>query len=139
VVPRLVELRDRHDPLSVVLDGASPAAALLPDLVAAGFTVRSESNPHGLLVVMGARDMGQACGVLHDAVAGDEAWVWHRGDPILTTALGGAARRDVGDGAWAWARKRSDADICPLVAVTEAVWGLSTAPVVGSGPMVAWR
>lgn len=128
VVPRLLELIERHRPLSVVLDGASPAAALLPELLAAGLTVRSETNPRGELVVMSARDMGAACGGLFDAVAGDAPSLWHRGDPILTAALAGAARRDVGDGGWAFARKRSDADICPLVAFAEAVWGLSTAP-----------
>ena len=51
-------------------------------------------------------------------------------DPIVTTALEGAQRRDIGDGGWGWDRKRSDVDICPLVAVTEAVWGLSMIPVV---------
>jgi hypothetical protein len=137
VVPRLVELVARHDPLAVVLDGASQAASLLPDLARAGFSVRSESDPGGLLVVLGAREMGQACGGLHGGVVGEQAWVWHRGDPILTDALRGAARRDVGDGAWAWARRRSDVDICPLVAVTEAVYGLSVVSDL-TGPMVAF-
>lgn len=130
VVERLQELLERRDIAEIVLDSASPAAALLPDLLAAGLTVRSASNEHGQLVVMSARDMGRACGGLQDGVTGDAPDVWHRGDPIVTTALEGAQRRDIGDGGWGWDRKRSDVDICPLVAVTEAVWGLSMIPVV---------
>jgi len=128
-VARLVDLVGRGDIAGIVLDGASPAAAMLPDLEAEGLTVRSKANPDGLLVVMGAADMAAACGGLQDAVAGDSPDVWHRGDPILTAALTGARRRDIGDGGWGWDRKRTDVDICPLVAVTEAVWGLSVLPI----------
>jgi hypothetical protein len=139
VVARLKELRDRHRPQAVVLDGASPAAALLPDLAKAGFTVRSDSNPRGLLMVMSAAQMGQACGGLADAVAGDAPDFWHRGDPIVTTAIEGAATRDIGDGAWGWARKRSDVDISSLVALTAAAWGLSVQKSVGRQRLVVAR
>ena len=37
-------------------------------------------------------------------------------------AVKGAARRDIGDGLQAWARKNSAVDISPLCAVTLAVW-----------------
>jgi hypothetical protein len=139
VVPRVLELVKRHDPVCVVLDGASPAASLLPELLRGGLVVRSDANPAGVLVVMGARDMGAACGGLFDGIVGDGALIWHRGDRILTDALAGAARRDVGDGAWAFARKRSDVDISPLIAVAAAAWGLVTHAEAAREPLVAWR
>ena len=50
----------------------------------------------------------------------------HLGDQILIGAIAGAGRRDIGDGLWAWSRRKSGTDICPLVAATEALWLLST-------------
>ena len=43
-VGRLLELLERGDIAAIVLDSASPAAALLPDLEAAGLSVRSATN-----------------------------------------------------------------------------------------------
>lgn len=48
--------------------------------------------------------------------------LFHRGQDALTMALVGATARDVGDAGQAWGRKRSDADIECLVAVTYARW-----------------
>ena len=48
----------------------------------------------------------------------------HLGDPILGRSVEGAARRDAGDGAWIWTRRRSDVDISALYAVTLACWEL---------------
>ena len=47
----------------------------------------------------------------------------------VATALDGAGTAVVGDGAWRWARKTSDADISPLVAVTVAGYALQSADV----------
>jgi hypothetical protein len=54
--------------------------------------------------------------------------VRHLGDPLLARAITGAGRRDIGDGLWAWSRRKSDTDISPLVAATGAHWGLSVSP-----------
>ena len=43
----------------------------------------------------------------------------------LLAALKGAVQRPLGD-AWAWSRKSSSIDICPLVAATLALWGASS-------------
>jgi hypothetical protein len=136
LVPRLLELTERHDPVAIVVDGASPAGTEIQALRAEGMTERTTDNPGGQLIVLRAQDMARACGQLYDAIAGDVPDAWHRGDPILTAALLGAARRDIGDGGWAFGRRRSDADISPLVAVTEAHYGLVTSP--DSGPLIAW-
>jgi hypothetical protein len=127
-VGRLLELIDRHEIAGIVVDGGSPAAALLPDLKNAGLTVRSSTEPDGLLIVMGAREVGQAYGGLYDGIAGDAPHIWHRGDPLLTTALNNAVPRSIGDGGKAFGRRSSTGDICPIVAVAQAVWGLSTLP-----------
>jgi hypothetical protein len=102
----------------IICDPSGPAAALLPDLE------RRRIRP----VLMSTREMGAACGGLQDAVtAGIGSWV-HLGQPQVDIALQGAVRRDIGDGGWAFGRKRSadaSVDISPLVAVTIARWGLS--------------
>ena len=138
LVPRLLELVEKHDPVAVVVDGMSPAGTEIQALTAAGLKVRSKDCPSGLLVVLGAMDQARSCGLLHDAIAGDAPSAWHRGDPIVQTALEGAARRDIGDGGWAFGRRRSDVDITPIVVIAEAHYGLAMSPV-SSRPLVAWR
>jgi hypothetical protein len=112
VAPRLIELWERHGPSAIYLDGQSPAASLLPALQAE--LVEVDALTIGRL--------GQACGLLADAVSAEPPTLRHRGDQYLTQALANAAIRDVGDGAWAWKRRDSEADICPLVAVTIAFY-----------------
>lgn len=128
LVPRLVDIVERHRPASIVVDGASPAATEIDALAQHGITRRTESNPHGLLVVMGTQDMARACGQAYDGLAGDAPTMWHRDEPILTAALQCAVRRDIGDGGWALGRRKSEGDISPMVAVIEAAWGLSSVP-----------
>jgi phage terminase large subunit-like protein len=115
-LPAWCEQRKAHRPLGWVLDPAGPVGSLLPDLAAVGV----EPTP------MTARDMGQACEAL--TAAASASAVRHVGDPILTGAIAGAGRRDIGDGLWAWSRRKSGTDICPLVAATEALWLLSKEP-----------
>lgn len=124
LVPRLLELVERHDPVAVVVDGASPASSEIRALKQAGLRVRSDADPSALLVVLAAADMGRACAGLYDATAGDAPDAWHRGDQIVTAALRAAVPRDVGDGGWAFGRRRSDVDISPIVAIAEALAGL---------------
>lgn len=128
---QLVERRVDDLLLPLLVDPRSAAGALIPDLVAAGVEVREVS----------AAELGQACGGLQRAVtearlAGEVDPVSgevlapsgprHTGDELVTEALRGATSADLGDGAWKWTRRRSDVDICPLVSLTLAHWGLST-------------
>lgn len=115
VPARAAEL-GRHDPLDWVLDPAGPAGALLPDLAAAGIVPRQ----------MTGRDMGQACAAFAALV--ENRGLRHLGDLVLQKAVAGAGRRDIGDGLWAWSRRKSDVDICPLVGATGALWALSLVP-----------
>jgi hypothetical protein len=106
----------KHKPLDWVIDPGGPAGALLAELLAVGIEPRQ----------MSGRDLGQACEAFAAAVA-DKA-LRHLGDPLLARAITAAGRRDIGDGLWAWSRRKSDTDISPLVAATGAHWGLSVSP-----------
>jgi hypothetical protein len=64
--------------------------------------------------------------VFFDAV--DQRTLRHLGTLEMTTALRGAVKRPLGD-AWAWSRKSSSVDICPLVAATLAVGQLGSTVV----------
>jgi hypothetical protein len=111
VVGRAAELSDRHGGTWVV-DGSGPAGSLINELEAAGLRVHPVT----------ARELIEACAGLYDRVV--EGRVRFRKHPRLDEAAAGAAKRSVGD-AWAWTRKSASADICPLVAATLAVWGVS--------------
>lgn len=118
VVDRAVELDAKHSPVGWALDPYGPAGGLLSDLKKAGINVTE----------MSARDMGQGCGTLADDVRNGA--LAHREVPTeedpsagpMSRAVAGAGRRDIGDGMWGWLRRRSDADICPIVAATAARW-----------------
>lgn len=73
------------------------------------------------------------CGAFYDAVAAaaqdgtanpDVAYIWHLPQPGLDLAAGCAEKKTLGDGAWAWDRRKSGEDISPLVAATMA-YGLA--------------
>lgn len=106
----------RHRPLDWVIDPAGPAGALLPALAEVGIEPRQLST----------RDLGQACEAFA-ATVGAQA-LRHLADPVLARSIAAAGRRDIGDGLWAWSRRKSQTDICPLVAATIAHWGLSVSP-----------
>lgn len=111
LLERIPELKAKHSPARFICDSAGPAASLIPELEARGVKV----------VATNAAEMARACGVFYDAVI--EGTLRHLGTPELAKAVGGAARRPLGD-RWAWSRKTSTADISPLVAVTLALWAL---------------
>lgn len=109
VIPRLLELRERHGFEEIALDANGPAGALLNDLDRAGIKYRKVKR----------EEHAQACNGL---LAATEAEAFqHIGQDQLTAAAACAVRRIVVD-VWLWARSKSGGDICPLVAVTLARW-----------------
>lgn len=123
VVGRLQEIARNHRPCAVVVDGASPAASLIPDLEEAGFRrppPGGEPDADHLLVVADTKMMTDACANFYDAAVrpGDDPPLSHLGQRVLNRALGSAKKRNLGD-RWAWARK-SGGDISPLVATSLA-------------------
>jgi hypothetical protein len=128
LLPRLIELARAHrlheikraekrGP-AIILDPTSPAGTLIDPLRAAGL------EP----VLMTSREVATSCGDMQDALT--DGTVWHRDTPAVDVAIGGAVRRDLGDGGWALGRRKSAAvsvDITPAVVVFNARWGLTQA------------
>ena len=118
IAARVAELVRAHAPAAVVVDGASPAASLVPELERLGVTV----------TVSGPKDAATGCGLFYDAAT--SGGLRHLGTTELRTALDGAARRPLGD-AWGWSRRKSNVGITPLVAATGAMFGSETNPKGG--------
>jgi hypothetical protein len=109
LVGRCVELNEKWPGSVFAVDGSkrSPVASFVPALKAAG-----------LKVVEIAGDWPAACGEAYDGIV--ERGIRVRRHASLDAAVAGADRRWSGD-AWTWDR-RGDADICPLAAMTAALW-----------------
>lgn len=110
IVPRVLELVERHRPSVVVCDAAGAASSLVYELEQAGVKVQT----------VNAREHAEGCGMLFDLV--EQGRFRHRGQPELAAAIRSAKKRPLG-GAWAWDRKTSIVDISPLVSMTLALWG----------------
>jgi hypothetical protein len=111
--------------IPVVIDGASPAASLVPALVAQKIKV----------VLTTARDMGRACGGFLDDV--NSGRLSHNGHAQLTAAVTGARRRPIGDaGLWAWDRRDGAVFAAPLGSCTLARHGALTVGRPKSGRAV---
>ena len=111
LVARLAELAQKWRPVTIVVDRASGAGKLAPELDTLGLPV---------LVTDTSQYCG-ACGAFFDAIT--DGNVYHRGQPPLDAAVACARKRLIGD-TWAWAR-REGGDVSPLVAVTLARYGLT--------------
>jgi hypothetical protein len=114
VVDRLKALCEAHGG-EVVIDPGGAAGSLIAELERADVPLR----------LMRTRDVVQAFGMFVDACANDG--LRHLGQPSLTSALAGAKKRDLTGGGSAWARQSVAVDITPLVAATNALWGVGTA------------
>ena len=98
--------------IPVVIDAASPAASLVPELRARKCNVR----------VTNAGDMARACGLFEDVVKSGS--LSHSDQPSLSDALAGAKKRAIRDaGGWGWDRRDPSSVIHPLVAVSLALLG----------------
>lgn len=119
LVPRLVELRDRHYPMKIVVDGTGPGAAMIPELERAGITVHPVAG----------NQLPRACGMIYDRIL--ESRLRVRPNDALDTAVGGAAKRIRND-SFVWVRSTLAHDISPLYTATLAVWGVAGDPNHGA-------
>lgn len=97
----------------VAVDGSGTAAALIPDLEAAGVDV----------VRLSARDVAAGCGRFATAVT-DRAGR-HLGQSSLEGAVRGASSKPMGD-AWRFDRRAQGVDLTTLYCVVLASWALAT-------------
>jgi len=103
-----------------------PASALISSL---------RAIPGLEVALCGGSTLTPTCGAFFDAIAvqdsdatdtsDEDVRVYHLPQPGLDLAAEVAARRVLGDGAWAWDRRKSPEDISPLVAATLA-FGLAS-------------
>jgi hypothetical protein len=115
---RVAELRERFPDAAWFHDATGGAGTVLPDLETLGVVAEPFNGS----------DMGRACGHLQNLVNG--AGFTYQPDPVLEVAFAGAVKRNVGEGLWAWGRRRSSGEIAPLVAITGALWALKSRTVV---------
>ena len=113
VPSRLRELRDRWNPVAVVLDEGSAAGALMPAVKREG--VRT--------VPLSMKHYGQACAAVWDAV--QQGTLAHTGQAELDDAVAAAQTKGLGESLWKWDRKAPVSDISPLIAVTHAWHGMT--------------
>lgn len=115
---RLIELCAKRN-ASVAIDAGGPAASLIPELENAGVVI----------IKLGARDIGSACGAFYDAIADGLVNIRNAAPLIehLNNAVAVASKRPLGD-AWAFARRNTTSDISPLVALTLAYWASAVTP-----------
>lgn len=113
------ERAQKYNGMRVALQVKGSPVAAMADIIGAVDGVE--------IVPCQGADVAGWCGRLWDAVAAcddasnsDSVPVFHRSQPALDLAANIAATRPLGDGAWAWDRKKSLEDISPLVAVTMA-------------------
>lgn len=120
VVAELLRLKKAHRG-RIVLVKASPAAVLIGDLAEA------KADPY----LMTETEYAAACAVFLRHANPDSPGIEHLDDPLISTALAGAVKKDVGDGMWKWARAKSS-DICTVVAATLGPWALANVPGPGN-------
>jgi len=114
-----------RDACVVVIDGVGPVSSLKD-------AIEEELRGFCPVRVLAVGELADACAQLFDSVV-TEQWR-HTGQAELDAAVEGACERVLPGGRMAWDRRRSEVDISPLVAVTEASWGL--AKYGGSGDFV---
>lgn len=127
VVARLVELRDKHHPASIVCNPAGPAGALLKDCEKAGLHIgmpTADNTGQITYKPITSADYKQACQLAYDDIT-EHRWR-HIDQATLTAAATGAGKKNQGDG-FVFDR-RGLLDVSPLTAVSLGAW------VLGQGP-----
>lgn len=127
LLERAAEFNKQFPDAAWFYESTSAAGALVPAFAELGIELQTLTGP----------DMGRACANLQQLVL-DKA-IQICADDALTAALAGAVKRDVGDGLWAWGRRKSSTDIAPLVAITGAAWAWVSAMSNRSEPWLAWQ
>lgn len=106
----LRELSDDPTVADIVCDGRGPASSV----------AKVAEDAYGISIRrLDSEEHADACGLIVDRV--NNRTLRHKHQDALTDAVRGAKTRPLVD-RWAWSRRNSHVDICPLVAATLAVW-----------------
>lgn len=122
---RMAQLVERNATVAVMVAKQGPAMSLAPAVERALSGVRLPGGERSAVTLetVEVADQAKACGMLFDAIT--DGALAHLGTTELSAAVRGAQTRQLGD-AWLWSRRSSAVNIAPLVAVTNALWGLAT-------------
>jgi hypothetical protein len=102
-------------PVAVCVQGSgAPAASLVDEL--------TEALGTALVRPMSQVDVSKAAAKLYDGTK--EGFIVHPGQQQLDAPAGGAAIRPMSD-MWQFDRRKSQMDVAPLVAVSEALWAIT--------------
>lgn len=126
VVERLVELKERWQPVAIGFDVKGPiGGSVLLDLQAAGINVPTNADEPGYadLAVPNPQEFSAACIQFVDSIT--QATIRHIDQPQLSSAVTGGRTKKYND-SWLWDRHKSTVDISPLVAATLARWAYET-------------
>lgn len=122
----IVRYAEKQRPVVTVINGSSPTAAHVPELLARGFVkvIRADDDvPNGAyrLLVLTAQDNARACGGLIGDVR--SGLLVHTDEASLNAAVEGTPGRDLVGGV-AWDQRKTVVNSTPLQAVTNARHGL---------------
>lgn len=103
----------------VVVDVAGPVAALLEQYKPGRWRFKGTTLQ---VTPVKVAELGAGCSKVLDGIV--TGWLWHIGQPQLTSAALPAGKRPLGDtGMWVWSRKHAESDITPIQASTLALIG----------------
>lgn len=115
---RLLELKEKHNPLAVAFDSKSQVGTLVGDFRSLGFRDPLPEPMFGDMYIAALSDVVAATSGLLESIKG--GWIRHLGQLELTLAVSSVKLRDVGEGQQAFSRKSSASDISPIVALSIA-------------------
>lgn len=126
VLPFMRIVLKAQKPRVLVVDPGAAAGSFISDLETMLDEIREELEADGVefdceLVELGGRDYAQACGSFKDLVESEQ--LRHLAQKSLDAAVEGAITRPLSD-AYAWDRRKPEADITPLCGGTLALAGL---------------
>lgn len=113
---------ERNDPLAVIVDPRSGAGVMIRPLTDAGIEPEEMTS---------TKVAAATQGFLQKV---DDGVFTHDGDERLADALAVARLREIGDGGIAWAKRKSEGDISPLVSMSNAMWGLDAFDIKPAAP-----
>jgi phage terminase large subunit-like protein len=120
VAARVADRCARNKIRAVVVDGSSPGASVVDELLRRRIKV----------TLTQAREVAQSFGSFYDGVV--DGSLRHIDQPQLNAALAVARKRELMGGS-AWSRKNAASDITPIVACTLALWGAQASRVKRPG------
>lgn len=146
-VPRMVELALKWKPAAIVLDPSGATNSMTEELNKAlrAAEVKDPAGEFLEVTTLTAREAAAGWGMVYDALSskkrdkvgeGEEAlagrtlrWRPNGHSEALTDSVRGATKRNLGEG-HAWETKTTDVIMSPVKALTDAVFGFVTRPVV---------